>query len=107
MNARKTFYDVASFYKNKATLAASYQGMRYQVKQSGEAEEKVLSAVVWPEPLCFEKTPEEKKEGKSFPFTEEGLDEAYAWVCEQYESRREEWEHAKTVSLLECVEQGK
>ena len=100
MNSRKTFYDVASFYKNKAVLVASYQGMRYQVKQSEEAEEKVLLAVVWPEPLCFEKTSEEKKTEKSFPFTEDGLDAAYAWVCEQYEDRKEEWEYARTAFLL-------
>lgn len=95
MNDRKSFYDIASFYKSKAVLAASYRGMRYQLKQHEEAEEKVLSVVVWPEPFCFEKTAEEKKTEKLFAFTEEGLDEAYEWVCEQYETRREEWDQVK------------
>lgn len=100
MNGRKSFYDIASFYKNKAVLVASYRGMRYQVKQSEETEEKVLSAVVWPEPFCFEKTPEEKKTEKQFPFTEEGLDEAYEWICGQYETRTGEWEAALGANLL-------
>lgn len=102
MNGRKTFYDIASFYKNKAVLAASYCGMRYQVMQTELEEEKVLSAAVWPEPFCFEKTPEEKKTEKQFAFTEDGLDEAYEWICSQYETRKQEWESAGSVPVMEA-----
>lgn len=98
MNDRKSFYDIASFYNQKAVLAASYQGMRYQLKKSENPEkdgEVYLSAVIWPEPFSFEKTPEERKEYRSFPYTEEGLDEAYEWICNQYDEKREMWEHVR------------
>ncbi len=97
MNHRKTLYDVKSFYDKKAVLKASYQGMRYQVQQFQETDEaeKKLRAVVWPEPFSYEKTPEEKKTVRDFAYSEEGLDEVYQWLCEIYEERRAQWEHAR------------
>lgn len=96
MNKRKSLYDIKSFYNKKAVLKSSFQGMRYQVEQYREDEnEKVLRATVWPEPFCFEKTPEEKKTEQKFPYSEEGLDQVYAWLCRVYEERQEEWVHAR------------
>lgn len=96
MNQRKTLYDVKSFYNKKAVLNASFEGMRYQVQQHQEGEEeKVLRATIWPEPFCFEKTPEEKKTTKDFPYSEEGLDQVYEWLCQIYEEKREEWIFAR------------
>ncbi|MBD5460351.1 MAG: hypothetical protein HDR26_05335, partial [Lachnospiraceae bacterium] len=43
-------------------------------------EGKKLKATVWPEPFCFQVTPEEKKTGKEFPFSEEGVEEAVEWM---------------------------
>ncbi len=105
MNKRQSLYDVSSFYNKKAVLNASFGGMRYQVEQAKlppanpdaiegpESEEiQVLRGTVWPEPFCFEKTAEEKKTIKDFVYTEEGLDQLYDWLCEQYSSRQEEWQ---------------
>lgn len=96
MNTRKSLYDVKSFYNKKAVLKASFRGMRYQVEQFLESEEsdKTLRATVWPEPFCFEKTADEKKTVQEFPYTEEGLDQVYDWLCQTYEQRQEEWEQA-------------
>lgn len=97
MNKRSTLYDIKSFYNKKAVLKASFQGMRYQVEQHTEKEneEKMLRATVWPEPFCFEKTPEEKKMVQDFSYSEEGLNQVYEWLCHTYEERQEEWNQVK------------
>lgn len=99
MNTRKSLYDVSSFYKKWAVLKASYEGMRYQVERFGSDEESCLRASVWPEPFCYEKTPKEKIEVKEFPYSEEGLDEVYEWLCGEYEEQQERWEHARDFPL--------
>ena len=97
MNTRKSLYDIESFYDKKAILKSSFQGMRYQVQRYCENEEAepVLRGIVWPEPCCFVKTPDEKKTVFYVRYTEEGLDELYEWLCRQYESREEEWVQAR------------
>lgn len=82
MNSRSSFYDIKSFYNKNAKLKASYNGMRYQVEQAaGEQEDgssdKKLKVYVWPEPFCFEKTPDKYKQTMEFGYSEEGLDAAY------------------------------
>lgn len=104
MNARKSLYDIKSFYNKKAVLKASYEGMRYQVQQVEVDEEKKLRAVVWPEPFCFEKTAEEKKETAFFSYDEEGLDAVYDWLVTQYEERKDYWRHAKEHPLEDVIE---
>lgn len=97
MNTRKSLYDVKSFYSRKAVLKASYQGMRYQVERYQESEEAevVLRVTVWPEPFSFEKTAQDEKTVRDFAYEEEGLDEAYEWLCNIYEEQRERWMAAK------------
>ena len=99
MNARKSLYDVKSFYKKKAVLKASYEGMRYQVQCVEKEEEEFLLATVWPEPFCFEKTSEEKKQSQYFSYSEEGLDEVYQWLCDKYDEEKERFEHARDFPL--------
>lgn len=74
------------FYKKEA-FTGSDRGVRFwigktQIPWAGEedAEDTVLRTIVWPEPFALQATPEEQKREKSFPFSEEGLDEAYAWI---------------------------
>jgi hypothetical protein len=98
MNTRKSLYDVKSFYDKKAILKASFQGMRYQVERvEKEGEEPVLRATVWPEPFSFEKTPEEEKIYKEFPDEEEGLDEAYEWLCHMFQEENAKWTTAQNT----------
>ena len=74
MNSRKSLYDKQEFYRKGAILKASFQGMRYQVeKWQKDNEEECFRAAIWPEPFCFEKTPEENKPYAYFPYTEEGI----------------------------------
>lgn len=94
MNKRQSLYDIQEFYKKGAVLKASFQGMRYQVEMVKEEEESHLLATIWPEPYCFEKTPEEEKEAKEFPATEEGLDEVHQWLTHSYDNQKERWQEA-------------
>ena len=108
MNTRASFYDVSSFYNKKAVLKAGYKGMRYQVSKysSGEEGDDTLRVYIWSEPFCFEKTPDEFRTVKDFPYSEEGLDEAYEWVCSMYDSEKERWDKAMANPLVVAKEMG-
>ena len=54
--------------------------------QEPEKTETVLRAVVWPEPLAYDRTPEEKKHSRDFPFETEGIWQAVAWLNEEHEA---------------------
>lgn len=92
---RKEIFTFRYFEYGEA-FHGSYQGMRYQVARNplvrvfGKSEEEkadgTIEAVVWPEPFCYDKTPEEKKIRKEFSFSETGVDMAVEWLNEQYES---------------------
>lgn len=82
-------------YINRSVYTGSFKGMRYRMsKEMRENEEKALQLVLYPEPFCFENTPEEQKEYMDFPFTEEGFTRAVEYLNQQYEVRQEEWEEA-------------
>ena len=63
-----------SFLK-KSPYTGSFQGIRYRIEKQEEGESKSLLVYTWPEPYAFSHTPEEEKEKKSFPFSDEGLEE--------------------------------
>ncbi len=56
--------------------------MRFLLEKKKYEEDgrEVITACVWPEPFAFDHTEEEKKEYQEFPLTEEGLNEAVAWI---------------------------
>ena len=83
----------------KEPLTGSYAGMRYRMVKAGENEAQVLLVTIWPEPFCFEKTEESKKQSKEFPFGSEGLKDAIAWLNEQYEAQMEFWKSADTMEI--------
>ncbi len=64
------------FYK-KRPFKGSDRGIRYMITKT---EPEMLTAYIWPEPFCFEATPDEQKIHCSFPFSEEGLCEAADWI---------------------------
>ncbi len=66
----------------KEPYAGSYQGLRFTYRKAGDA----LEAILYPEPWCLEKTPEENRHTKEFPFTGEGLKEAVVWTEEMYQT---------------------
>ncbi len=105
MNTRQSFYDIKSFYNKKAKLKASFNGMRYQVEQSvNDDNTKKLRVYVWPEPFCYEKTPDKFKITNEFEYSEQGLDLAYKWICMCYDSDTSRWEHAMNFPLNSAKE---
>ena len=84
-------------FLKKSRFTGSFSGMRYllqkkeQVVDEAREEEAaqtktVLEAVIWPEPMNFEMTEQEKKHGKAFSFDESGLWEAVDWLNEEYKA---------------------
>lgn len=67
-------------FLKKSRFTGSYMGMRYQL----EKQEEAILATIWPEPFNFEKTPEEKKHTKEFPFTTDGIWEAVDWLNQEH-----------------------
>ena len=65
-----------NFYK-KEKFTGSYKGMRYLVKkEKDDAENDIFRATVWPGPYNFSTTPDDQKISATFPFTEEGRQQA-------------------------------
>lgn len=85
---KESFVPMAFFKKEAHT--GSFKGMRYRVIKS----EDQFEAVVYPEPYCFEATPDENKVKNTFPFTEEGRESVVNWLNDQYDSRKAEWDSA-------------
>lgn len=84
-------------FLKKSRFTGSYLGMRYVLQKrervveeaQGDEPEKtetVLQAVIWPEPLNYENTAEEKKHSKDFSFDQDGLWAAVAWLNEEHEA---------------------
>ena len=65
--------DLFSFaFLRKQAFFGSFRGMRYRIAKEGD--ELIVS--IWPEPFAWAYTPEEEKEQASFPFSEEGYEQA-------------------------------
>ncbi len=82
-------------YLEKQNLTGSYRGMRYLLRKQGEKEAPRLGVVIWPQPLCYEKSAEESRQEAEFDFSQEGISQAAAWLNQQYEAHREVWDQAR------------
>lgn len=78
-------------YVKKEDYTGSMEGMRYMLKKKAAGEEVKLEVIIWPEPFGYGKTPEQKKQRKEFPFSEDGLEQAVNWMNEQYEAQGALW----------------
>ena len=82
-------------YLKKTEFTGCHQGLRYRLEGvKGEDGEKTLRCTVWPEPFNFVKTLEEKKESEEFPFGEDGVTDAVAWMNERLVEEKDKWGHA-------------
>ncbi|MDW2796021.1 GNAT family acetyltransferase [Clostridium boliviensis] len=82
---KETFVPIQFFKKEAYT--GSMNGMRYRIKK----EEEGLEAAVYPQPFCYEATPDEKKIKAVFPFSVEGREQAINWINEQYVEKQDLW----------------
>lgn len=84
-------------YVKKEELTGSIEGLRYMLKKSSAEEGEQLETVLWQGPLNYNKTPEEKKIRRNFPFSQEGVEMAADWINERYEAEKERWEKGKKL----------
>lgn len=63
-------------FLKKECYTGSHCGTRYYLT----AADGLIKACIYPEPWCFEATPEEQKTWKEFPLTPDGLNDAVAWI---------------------------
>ena len=87
------------YYHYGQCFSGSLQGIRFRLERSHledvhfkSLEEKMqasLKVILWPEPFCFETTKEEFKLVREFAYTDQGLEEAMAYVNQMPGSR--EW----------------
>lgn len=81
-------------FLKKSAYTGSHKGMRYRLEETAGPEGKLLKVTVWPEPFNFLKTPEEKKTSAVFPFAEEGVVAAVAWMNERLAEDHDKWERS-------------
>lgn len=63
-------------FLKKENYTGSHAGSRYYL--SG-ADDKI-KVCIYPEPWCFEATPDDDKTWNEFPFSPEGLEDALEWI---------------------------
>ena len=73
-------------YIKKEEYTASMSGMRYMLRKKETEDGTVLEVVIWPEPYSFEATEPDKKHGRDFAFSGDGLWEAVDWLNQEYEA---------------------
>lgn len=108
MGVRKE--DILSFvfFQYGTPYTGECKGMRYYMARNPlkkvvydsdphKNDEALFDVVVWRGPMNFETTKEEKI-STTFPFTEEGLEQAIEWLDENYNSKVDFWE--KGMHLL-------
>lgn len=78
IDLRDPLYRINLNYLKKEAYSGSGDGLRFMLKKGSAAdgEGDVLELWLWPEPLSFEKTAEDKRSKKEFSFDQEGLDAA-------------------------------
>ena len=89
------------YYEYAQPFYGSFNGMRYRIernpmdfvalKPADKKGEAVFKATIWPEPFCFEKTGDDIKLVKEFPFTGEGKEEMTKWLNDMYKEKQEYW----------------
>lgn len=87
----------------KEPFSGSHNGMRYFLCGDDGKASTTFTVYVYPEPWCFEQTPDEDKEKKSFPLSDQGLDEAISWLFEKYETEKERWNKAAAEMMHSCL----
>lgn len=82
-------------YLKKTSFSGSYKGMRYRLeKEQGETETDLL-ARCWEEPYSLSATEENQITAERFPFSQEGIAEAVAWLNQMYIKNEERYLEAK------------
>ena len=63
-------------FLKKENYTCSHAGSRYYLSSADDK----IKACIYPEPWCFEATPDDDKTWNEFPFSPEGLEDAIEWI---------------------------
>lgn len=88
----------------KEPFSGSHNGMRYLFRGDDGKSSSTFTVFVYPEPWCLEQTPEEKIQSSSFPLTEEGMDQAIAWLWKCFDENRSKWLDASKEMMHTILE---
>lgn len=75
----------------KEPFSGSHRGMRYYLRGDDGKNSTTFTVWVYPEPWCFEDTPEDEKKSSCFPLSQEGMDQAAEWLLECFEAEKTRW----------------
>lgn len=89
----------------KEPFSGSHNGMRYLFRGDDGKNSTTFTVYIYPEPWCFEETPEEEKESASFPLSDDGMDQAIEWLFRRYDAEQERWNTA-LKEMMHTVKQG-
>lgn len=78
----------------KEPFSGSHYGMRYFFQGDDGKASTTFTVHIYPEPWCFEDTPDTEKESQNFPLTDEGMDQAMDWLKERFETEKHRWMNA-------------
>ena len=102
-------FPIYHYFHNGNPYSGAEGGMRYLIEpgkrpdpndESGKKKVEYLTATVWPEPWSLEHTADEKKTVREFEGSQQGLDEAAAWLAEMYHTQQDRW--SNIPSILDC-----
>jgi hypothetical protein len=83
IDLRANLYRISLAYIKKERYTGSCDGLRFFLeKKEAEGEDPVIQVCLWPEPYCFEKTPDDQKHYREFAFSDEGLEQAIDYLSE-------------------------
>jgi len=90
-----------TYYEYGEAHFGSYRGMRYRVAREPlqqihftppeKRSPATLRVTVWPQPWSYAAVDPSLKTDKDFPFTQDGLLEAAAWLNQIYEENKADW----------------
>ena len=84
-------------YYKKITYTGWMGGMRFLIQREAPEEgDAIFHVWVWPGPYIFDLTADERKFDATFPFTEEGKQQAVDWINAQFEEHKSLWPKRKT-----------
>ena len=84
VDLRENLYKVNINFLKKEPYTGSFGDHRFKLVKyvAEEGADAVLRLWLWPGPLCFDKTDDDKKSLKEFGFDKDGLEEAVTFLME-------------------------
>ena len=90
VDLREALYKISFNYVKKEPYTGSFGDQRFKLEKYAPSEEEpaVLRLWLWPGPLCFEKTDEDKRSLIEYSMDQAGLDAAVDHLMEMQEETK-------------------